>query len=470
MYETIVGLEIHAELISEAKAFCACKTTFGATPNTLVCPQCMGLPGALPTLNKKAVEQGIKAGICFDCKINNLSSFDRKNYFYPDLPKGYQITQFYKPICEDGYVKIGGKRVKIQRIHIEEDACKLNHCGNKSIIDFNRSGIPLIEIVTAPDMRSGEEAARVAEEIALRLKQTQVCDVKMEQGSLRIDVNVSVKPKGSDKLGTRTEIKNLNSFRNVIRAVKSETARQISILEKGGKIAEETMHFNEVSGETSPMRRKESYSEYRYFPEPDLPPIYVTDREIKEIKNSMPELPHKRRMRLGESYGINESEIERLTRETELCAYFETAATYTRHHSTLIKFLLGEVLGILNERNEDIRSLRISPLDLAELINMTVSGEIQRASAKKAFQSAVMQGGIPKENAQRLGLLSNNNIEEITAVVEKNLFDNPKAVSQYQQGEEKVFGFLLGRSMKALGGTANPNTVRDILLEKLKLE
>ncbi len=468
MYETIVGLEIHAELISKAKVFCGCKTTFGATPNTLVCPVCMGYPGALPTLNRRAVEQAVRAGLAFDCKINNFSAFDRKNYFYPDLPKGYQITQFYKPICENGFVKIGENTVKIQRIHIEEDAGKLIHSGDKSVIDFNRCGVPLVEIVTAPDIRSGEEAAAVAEEIALRLKQAGVCDVRMEQGSLRIDVNVSVRAEGSKEFGTRTEIKNLNSFRNVARAVKSEAARQIEILEKGGEIVEETMHFNEASGSTIPMRRKEAYSEYRYFPEPDLPPVYITDAEIQKISKALPELPHKRRVRLRDTYGINESEVQRLTLDRALCTYFETAAQTTARHSTLIKFLLGEVLGCLNERNVDIDELTVSPHDLAELINMIESGEIQRASAKQAFITSLEQGGSPKENAQRLGLLSNNNIDEITSAVCKILEENARAVSQYKAGEEKVFGFLLGRAMKELGGRANPNTVRDILLKKLE--
>lgn len=468
MYEIVVGLEIHAELISETKAFCGCKTTFGAPKNTLVCPVCMGYPGALPTLNEMAVRQAVKSGLCFDCTINNFSAFDRKNYFYPDLPKGYQITQFYKPICQNGFVEVGDKRVGIQRIHIEEDAGKIKHTGEESTIDFNRCGIPLIEIVTAPDMRSGEEAAAVAEEIALRLRHAEVCDVRMEQGSLRIDVNVSVRPCDSNEFGTRTEIKNLNSFRNVARAVKSEAARQIAVIENGGEIAEETMHFDEVSGATTPMRRKESYSEYRYFPEPDLPPVFVSDHEIRDIENAMPELPHRRRIRLRESYDLNESEIQRLATDRTLCAYFEDAASATPHHSTLIKFLLGEVLGSLNERGESIADLKIAPTLLAELINMIMSGEIQRAAAKKAFVSAQEAGGTPKENAERLGLLSNDNPEEITAAVEKSLSESPKAVEQYKRGEEKVFGFLLGRSMKALGGRANPNVVKDILKKKLE--
>ncbi len=470
MYDIVVGLEIHAELLCETKAFCGCKTTFGAEPNTLVCPVCMGYPGALPNLNKRAVEQAVKAGLCFDCTINNYSSFDRKNYFYPDLPKGYQITQFYNPICENGLVKIGDKAVKIQRIHIEEDAGKLTHLADKSIIDFNRCGIPLIEIVTAPDISSGEEAAAVAEEIALRLKQALVCDVRMEQGSLRIDVNVSVKPKGSYALGTRTETKNLNSFRNVVRAIKSEAARQISILESGGAVLEETLHFNESTGRTVPMRKKESYSEYRYFPEADLPPIYVTNSEICEIAAAMPELPHKRRIRLAESYGINFAEIERLVKEPQLCEYFESAASETTSHGTLIKFLLGEVLGSLNERELNIGELTVSPGQLAKLINMIESGKIQRAAAKKAFVAAMDFGGTPEGNAKNLGLLSNNNIEEITAAIDRAITENPKAVAQYQMGEQKVFGFLLGKSMKALGGTANPNTVKDILQKKLKSE
>ena len=468
MYDTVVGLEIHAELITQTKIFCGCKTTFGADVNTLVCPVCMGYPGALPTLNREAVVGAVKAGIALDCRINNHSSFDRKNYFYPDSPKGYQITQFFEPICESGYVKIGGKSVGIQRIHIEEDAGKLIHSGNKTHIDFNRCGVPLIEIVTDPDMASGEEAAAVAEEIALRLKQAGVCDVRMEQGSLRIDVNVSVKPKGSDVLGTRTEIKNLNSFRNVARAVKSETKRQISIIEKGGEVQEETMHFNEASGVTVPMRKKENYSEYRYFPEADLPLLYVSDEEINGIKARLPELPHHRRKRLSEVYNLNYDEVTRLTRDRDLCRYFETAAKFTPHFNLLVKFLLGEVLGSINEVELSIGDLQISPEVLAELINMIESGEIQRASAKKAFVLALERGSTPKEIALREGLLSNNNEEEIEAAVKNTIAENGKAVTQYKNGEEKVFGFLLGKSMKALGGKANPETVRKILLKNLK--
>lgn len=470
MYETVVGLEIHAEIKSDTKIFCGCKTSFGAAPNSLVCPVCMGYPGALPSLNKQAVIGAVKAGISLDCSINNLSSFDRKNYFYPDLPKGYQITQFYRPICEKGFVKIGEKIVGIERIHIEEDAGKLVHKGDKSIIDFNRCGIPLIEIVTAPDMRSGEEAASVAEEIALRLKQAGVCEVRMEQGNLRIDVNVSVRPEGCEALGTRTEIKNLNSFRNVAKAVKSEAARQVEILNNGGEIDEETMHFNESSGATIPMRKKESYSEYRYFPEADLPPLYVSKEEIEAIKAEIPELPQKRRIRLKEVYSVNEAEAERLTKDTALCGYFEGAAKLTIHKSTLIKFLLGEVLGCLNERQLRIDELRVLPKDLAELIDMIETGEIQRAAARKAFIAALELGGSPKENAQKLGLLSNNNLEEIKAAVENVIVANERAVSQFKSGEEKVFGFLLGRAMRDLGGRANPNTVSSILMKKLEDE
>ena len=468
MYDTVVGLEIHAELLTETKVFCGCKTTFGADVNTLVCPVCMGYPGALPALNRQAVVAAVKAGLALDCKINNHSSFDRKNYFYPDLPKGYQITQFFEPICENGYVKIGDKSVCIQRIHIEEDAGKLIHSDNKTFVDFNRCGVPLIEIVTAPDMTSGEEAAAVAEEIALRLKQAGVCDVRMEQGSLRIDVNVSVKPKGSDVLGTRTEIKNLNSFRNVARAVKSETTRQISIIKNGGEVPEETMHFNEVSGVTTPMRKKENYSEYRYFPEADLPPVFVSNEEIEEIKDEMPELPHHRRVRLLESYNLNADEITRLARDVELCEYFESAATVTPHYNTLIKFLLGEVLGCINESGISISELQISPCDLAELINMIESGEIQRASAKKAFVMALDSDFSPKQIAVAEGLLTNNNPEEIESAVKKVLATNNKAINQYKNGEEKVFGFLLGQAMRELGGKANPEKVKDFLLKNLE--
>ena len=467
MYDTVVGLEIHAELMTETKIFCCCKTTFGAETNTLVCPVCMGYPGALPSLNREVVIGAVKAGIALDCEINNHSSFDRKNYFYPDLPKGYQITQFFEPICENGYVKIGGKPIKIQRIHIEEDAGKLIHSEDKTHIDFNRCGVPLLEIVTSPEMTSGEEAAAVAEEIALRLKQAGVCDVRMEQGSLRIDVNVSVKPKGSAILGTRTEIKNLNSFRNVIRAVKSESVRQIAILESGGEITEETMHFNESSGVTTPMRKKESYSEYRYFPEADLPSLYVSDEEIEKIKAALPELPHHRRTRLIETYNLNPDETTRLARDRELCGYFESAAAKTPHYNTLIKFLLGEVLGSINEVDIGIAELKISPADLAELINMIESGEIQRASAKKAFVIALEKGDTPKNVAINESLLSNNNEEEIESAVKKVLTENIKAVNQYKNGEEKVFGFLLGRAMRELGGKANPETVRRILLKNL---
>jgi aspartyl-tRNA(Asn)/glutamyl-tRNA(Gln) amidotransferase subunit B len=472
IYEAVIGLEIHAQLLTESKLFCGCSTKFGNPPNTNVCPVCMGHPGVLPVLNKKAVEFTIKMGLATNCTINRKSVFARKNYFYPDLPKGYQISQYEFPLCSNGYLDLEienkTRRIRINRIHLEEDAGKSIHDqGPYTLLDFNRCGVPLIEIVTAPDLRSPEEAGKFLTEIRQIVKYLGICDGNMEEGSLRCDANVSVREKGSDILGTKTEVKNMNSIRYVVEALKFEINRQIEILENGGKIEQQTLLWNSDKQIVEPMRSKEESHDYRYFPEPDLPQVEVNEIWLEEIQKNLPELPSARKSRFKSQYNLPEYDIEILTTEKEWADYFEETAKYTNDFKSISNWFMTEILKIINEEKISIKDFVIKPEWIAELINsinnQTISGKI----AKEVFNEMLSSAEPPSEIIKKKGLVQITDENEILKVVTKVLNENQKQVEQYLSGKEKVFAHFVGQVMKETKGKANPSLVNRILKEEL---
>jgi len=472
IYEAVIGLEIHAQLLTESKLFCGCSTKFGNPPNTNVCPVCMGHPGVLPVLNKKAVEFTIKMGLATNCTINRKSVFARKNYFYPDLPKGYQISQYEFPLCSNGYLDLEienkTRRIRINRIHLEEDAGKSIHDqGPYTLLDFNRCGVPLIEIVTAPDLRSPEEAGKFLTEIRQIVKYLGICDGNMEEGSLRCDANVSVREKGSDMLGTKTEVKNMNSIRYVVEALKFEINRQIEILENGGKIEQQTLLWNSDKQIVEPMRSKEESHDYRYFPEPDLPQVEVNEIWLEEIQKNLPELPSARKSRFKSQYNLPEYDIEILTTEKEWADYFEETAKYTNDFKSISNWFMTEILKIINEEKISIKDFVIKPEWIAELINsinnQTISGKI----AKEVFNEMLSSAEPPSEIIKKKGLVQITDENEILKVVIKVLNENQKQVEQYLSGKEKVFAHFVGQVMKETKGKANPSLVNRILKEEL---
>ena len=472
IYEVVIGLEIHAQLLTESKLFCGCSTKFGNPPNTNVCPVCMGHPGVLPVLNKKAVEFTIKMGLATNCTINRKSVFARKNYFYPDLPKGYQISQYEFPLCSNGYLDLEienkTRRIRINRIHLEEDAGKSIHDqGPYTLLDFNRCGVPLIEIVTAPDLGSPEEAGKFLTEIRQIVKYLGICDGNMEEGSLRCDANVSVREKGSNMLGIKTEVKNMNSIRYVVEALKFEINRQIEILENGGKIEQQTLLWNSDKQIVEPMRSKEESHDYRYFPEPDLPQVEVNEIWLEEIQKNLPELPSARKSRFKSQYNLPEYDIEILTTEKEWADYFEETAKYTNDFKSISNWFMTEILKIINEEKISIKDFVIKPEWLAELINsinnQTISGKI----AKEVFNEMLSSAEPPSEIIKKKGLVQITNENEILKVVIKVLNENQKQVEQYLSGKEKVFAHFVGQVMKETKGKANPSLVNRILKEEL---
>ena len=472
IYEAVIGLEIHAQLLTESKLFCGCSTKFGNPPNTNVCPVCMGHPGVLPVLNKKAVEFTIKMGLATNCTINRKSVFARKNYFYPDLPKGYQISQYEFPLCSNGYLDLEienkTRRIRINRIHLEEDAGKSIHDqGPYTLLDFNRCGVPLIEIVTAPDLRSPEEAGKFLTEIRQIVKYLGICDGNMEEGSLRCDANVSVREKGTNILGTKTEVKNMNSIRYVVEALKFEINRQIEILENGGKIEQQTLLWNSDKQIVEPMRSKEESHDYRYFPEPDLPQVEVNEIWLEEIHKNLPELPSARKSRFKSQYNLPEYDIEILTTEKEWADYFEETAKYTNDFKSISNWFMTEILKIINEEKISIKDFVIKPEWIAELINsinnQTISGKI----AKEVFNEMLSSAEPPSEIIKKKGLVQITDENEILKVVIKVLNENQKQVEQYLSGKEKVFAHFVGQVMKETKGKANPSLVNKILKEEL---
>ncbi len=473
-YEVVIGLEVHVELNTDSKMFCSCPTTFGAEPNTHVCPICLGMPGVLPVINRKAVEYTIRAALALNCQVAKYSKFDRKNYFYPDLPKNYQISQYDLPLATGGYVEISvdGKKRKIgiRRVHLEEDAGKLLHEGTgpkTSLVDFNRTGVPLIEIVSEPDLRSPEEARLYLNKLRTILHYTGVSDVKMEEGSLRCDANVSIRPLGSEVFGTLTEVKNMNSFRAVERALAYEVERQKEILERGEKVERETRGWDENRRITVSMRGKEEAHDYRYFPEPDLVPLEISRDWVEEIQERLPDMPDERQARLVRELGLPEYDAEVLTSSKDLADFYDACVKHYPEAKTVSNWVMGEVLGYLNEKGLEITDLPFRPEDLAGLLRLIDKGTISGKIAKQVFQEMCKSGKAPETIVEEKGLKQITDESEIAAIVEKVMEDNPKVVEDFRGGKEKALGFLVGQVMKATRGKANPQLVNRLFRERL---
>ncbi len=473
-YEMVMGLEVHSELSTKTKIFCSCPTEFGGAPNTHVCPVCMAMPGSLPVLNEKVVEYAVKAGLATNCTIAKDSKNDRKNYFYPDLPKSYQISQFDKPLCENGYVEIetsqGTKKIRLVRIHIEEDAGKLNHnpYGGGTLVDLNRAGVPLIEIVSEPDFRSAEEVEAYLRKLKSILEYIEVSDCKMQEGSLRADVNVSVRKKGETKLGTRTEMKNMNSFRSITRAIEYEAARQVQVLEDGGEVIQETLRWDDVSGKTFPMRDKENSQDYRYFPDPDLVAIKLSDEYINNVKNNLPELPESRKKRYIEEYNLTEKEANLLTASKYISNMFEEASKISGNIKAAANWLLSDVSRILNEKELEAENIPFSAQNFAELLMLIDKGTISTAIAKKVLEEMFENSNKkPSEIIEEKGWIQISDENAIKEVVLKILADNNQSVVDYKAGKDKALGFLVGQAMKATKGKANPQMLNKMFIEEI---
>ncbi len=470
-YEVVIGLEIHVELKTKSKIFCSCPTVFGAAPNTQVCPICLGLPGTLPTLNRQAVEYAVTAGLALDCEIARYSKFDRKNYTYPDLPKAYQISQYDLPICRHGRLSIatdgGEKDIGITRIHLEEDAGKLIHSPELgTLIDCNRCGVPLIEIVTEPDIRSAAEAVAFLEKLRATIVYTGVSDCKMNEGSLRCDVNLSVRRIGDPVLGTRTETKNLNSFQSVRRAIEYETERQIALLDSGEKVVQETRRFDQSDGRTYTMRRKEDADDYRYFPDPDLAPISLDETYIESIRRSLPVLPEQRKRKYVKEYGLTASDAQLITGRRDVADHFEAAAVGTRYPKTLANLLITEGFRML----EPDEAIPVSPESLARLAELVGNGEINSGAGKRVLCEIWEKGGTPDETVDRLGLRQLSDEASLRAAVDDAIKNIPAAVADYKNGKTKAFGAIMGQAMRATGGRADPEMLKKLILEALSLE
>lgn len=473
-YEAVIGLEVHAQLLTESKIFCSCPTKFGATPNSHTCPVCLGLPGALPVLNKKAVEFATKMALATNCKINRECTFARKNYFYPDLPKGYQISQYENPLAVKGYVLVetseGRKKIGITRIHLEEDAGKLLHDEHNpwSYVDFNRTGVPLIEIVSEPTIRTAEEATAYLRRLHEILVYLEICDGNMEEGSFRCDANVSLRPKGEEGFGTRTELKNMNSFRHVQRALEYEIKRQQYILESGGEVVQETRLWDESQGVTNPMRGKEEAHDYRYFPDPDLVMLRIEEEWIEEIRRSLPELPLEKRDRFREQYGLTPYDTGILTTSRYLADYFEETAALCGEPKMAANWIMGDLLRLLNEEKKTIKECPIPPTHLASMIKLIIDGTISGKIAKEILVDMYRQGRSPEEIIREKGLIQITDEATLIPIIEKVIEANPEQVKQYRAGKDKVFGYFVGQVMKITQGKANPQLVNRLLKEKLQ--
>ena len=468
-YTTIIGLEIHAELLTDSKIFCSCKNAFGGKPNERVCPVCSGMPGTLPRINKNAVMLAVKAGFALDCTINNYSAFDRKNYFYPDLPKAYQITQARYPICSDGHIDINNNRIRINRIHIEEDAGKLIHDvkTGESYADFNRCGVPLIEIVTEPDFNSADDVADFISEVALRLKYQNICDARMEQGSLRVDINISIKPDNSDTLGTRTEIKNLNSLKAIKKAIEYESKRQAEILRKGGTVVRETRRFDDNSCETYSLRSKENASDYRYFPEPDIPPIYITESEIKKIKSTMYETPNSRRNRYITDFSLPFQDAILIVQNRSFSDFYDNAVKEYKNYRLIANLMLVELNRCLNEANSGPENIPFSPKNLATVAKLCDDGKITKNSAKQIISIMYSSGKNPIEIAESEGLLLSADSSELESTVRQIIAENPTLIVEYRNGNEKILAYLMGQVSRKGGKGINMSLARKLLLNHL---
>ena len=472
-FETVIGLEIHAQLKTKTKIFCGCRTSFGDEPNTHSCPVCQGLPGALPVLNREVVKKAIRAGLATNHTIRKESVFARKNYFYPDLPKGYQISQFELPICENGYLDIaaGGskKRIGITRIHLEEDAGKLIHDQDiDSLFDANRCGTPLIEIVSEPDMRSSEEAYQYLTGLKKILQYLDVCDCNMEEGSLRCDANVSIRPVGETKLGVKAELKNMNSFSNVKKAIDYEVIRQTELVESGKIVIQQTFLWDANKNITIAMRSKESSDDYRYFPDPDLTTLVVTDDMIDEQKRTLPELPKVKEKRFFEQYSLDDDAIAVLTETIEIADYYEEAAKLCGNAKSASGWVLTDILKILKDKQCGLSELKITSQKLAEIINLVQSGKISASAGKKILAAVEETGKEPQTLVEELGLAQVSDSGELQAIMEKIFADNPAEVERFKAGDNKLTSFFVGQAMKASKGKANPKEINRIIIELAK--
>ncbi len=472
-YEAVIGLEVHAQLSTESKAFCGCSTKFGVDPNSNVCPVCLGHPGVLPVLNKKVVEFTVLMGLATNCRISQQSIFARKNYFYPDLPKGYQISQYEEPICENGFIEIKTKdgnlkKVGITRIHMEEDAGKSIHTsGNYSLVDVNRCGVPLIEIVSEPDIRSPEEAYLYLSKIKQIVQYLEICDANMEEGSLRCDANVSVRLKGEKKFGVKTEIKNMNSFRNVERAIEYEIKRQIELIEDGEKIIQQTLLWDADLNEAFPMRSKEEAHDYRYFPDPDLLPVIVDNEWKQEIENNLPEMLDIKLQRFITNYSLPQYDAQILTQTKQLANYFEEALSVSNESKMTSNWITGEVMAVINDKKIDISDFPISPVNLGKLINLINDATISGKIAKEVFAEMLENDLDPEEIVKSKNLVQISDTAEIENIIDKVISENLTQVEEFKSGKEKVFGFFVGQVMKESKGKANPKIVNEILRKKL---
>lgn len=476
-YEVVIGLEVHTELRTATKIFCGCKTSFGADPNTNVCPVCLGLPGVLPVLNKKVLEFAVRTGLALNCEISRFSKFDRKNYYYPDLPKNFQTSQYDLPICEHGHldVEVDGKvsTIGITRAHMEEDAGKLVHHGTSitdsdySLVDYNRTGTPLLEIVSEPDMRSAKEAVAYMEKLRAILLYCGISDCKMEEGSLRCDANISVRPVGQKELGTKTEIKNINSFSGVERAIEYEAMRQAELLEDGGTVVQETRTWDEKEGVTKSMRKKEDANDYRYFPEPDLVPFTVSEEYIEEIRKTLPELPDARKARYIETYGLPSYNAEYITNDKDRADYFEAMVAAGADPKDAANWLMGDFAKQLAQSSADVKAAPVRPADMAELLKLIAKGTISGKIAKQVFPEMWETGKSPDVIIKEKGLVQISDTGALEALAAKIIAANPQSVADFKAGKKKAVGFLMGQIMKETKGKANPQVVNGILTKKL---
>ncbi len=473
-YETVIGLEVHVELATKTKIFCGCSTAFGGAPNTHTCPVCTGMPGSLPVLNKQVVEYAAAVGLATNCEITKHCKFDRKNYFYPDNPQNYQISQLYLPICRNGHVDIEladgtAKSVRIHEIHMEEDAGKLVHDDweDVSYVDFNRSGVPLIEIVSEPDMRSAEEVIAYLEKLRLIIQYLGASDCKLQEGSMRADVNLSVREVGSSEFGTRTETKNLNSFSAIARAIEAERDRQIDLIESGEPVIQETRRWDDNKAYSYAMRSKEDAQDYRYFPDPDLVPLNISDEWLDEIRSRQPEFKTEKMKRYSEEFGIPEYDINIITDSKKLADIFEATTALCNQPKKVSNWILGETMRILKEKEMEPEDITFSPENLAKLIKLVEAGTINGSVAKDIFAVIFDEDVDPESYVKEKGLAQVSDEGELRAVVEKVIADNPQSVADYRNGKDKAIGFLVGQTMKAMKGKANPGLVNKILKELL---
>lgn len=472
-YETVIGLEVHVELHTKSKIFCGCSTEFGAPPNTHTCPICLGHPGVLPVLNRQAVEYAMKAAMALNCTIADVSKFDRKNYFYPDSPKAYQISQYDQPIGENGWIDIEvdgkTKRIGITRLHLEEDAGKLTHVdgGYASLADFNRVGTPLVEIVSEPDISSPEEARAYLEKIRAIMQYCDVSDVKMEEGSLRCDANISLRPIGETKLGTKAELKNMNSFRGVQRGLEYEEIRQAELLDDGEEIVQETRRWDEAAGKTLSMRSKEEAHDYRYFPDPDLVTLHISQEWKDRVRASIPELPDERKARYTSEYGLPTYDAEVITSSMHMANLFEDSMKYTSDAKAVSNWIMGDLLGYLNSEGVEITALPLTGQGLGEMIGLIEKGTISNKIAKTVFKEMLESGKLPQQIVEEKGLVQISDEGAILTIVEQVVAANPQSVEDYKAGKQKAIGFLVGQVMKESKGKANPGLANKLLVEVL---